>query len=665
MAYVLGFDAGGTFTDSVILDGINQKIISEGKALTTNNDLSIGIKKSLEISLKKTPLEIVKKIRLVVVSSTLATNSVVNATGCRVGLILVGFDKSVLMNKNLIKACNNGEILSINGGHDAEGNEKYTLNLKDIDGLISNRKIESIAIASLFSTRNPEHENKIRDYIKNKTKLPITCSHDLSLELNGVKRAITCTLNSSLTHIIGNLLEDINKILFEKNINTKLMVVKGDGTLIDLRTAKFRPIDTTMSGPAASAIGALWLSRKKNAVVVDIGGTTTDISLIKSSYPLASKKGAKIGEWETMVEALSIYTVGLGGDSQVLFNREKQNNNLSIGPRRQIPLSILAETEPVILDHLKKQSNLAISSPTDGIFVWRKNIKNYPNWLSKIEKQTYDKLYTKKPLPLSDIAPNQSSYGAIFRLINYNLLEIAGFTPTDASHVLGIYNEFCTEASMLGALILTKQKNSSGKFISDTKENISRKVLNLLYKKSAISIFDFTLTEKFNEQEKKSLLENKIFQDFIFSNKKDIIDLNFKIKFPIISIGASAKNYYPQIANLLNTKNFTPDSFSVAGAVGAAVGSVKQTIKILITKRQDEKYIVHHPEKLKIYTSIGKAIKDSKIEAKAISEKKCIEIGAKSIKTKIKVLKNEFIINKNKTVFLECNVISTCYGKIL
>ena len=144
MAYVLGFDAGGTFTDSVILDGINQKIISEGKALTTNNDLSIGIKKSLEISLKKTPLEIVKNIKLVVVSSTLATNSVVNATGCRVGLILAGFDKSVLMNEHLIKACNNGEILSINGGHDAEGNERETLNLKDIDGLITNKKIESI-----------------------------------------------------------------------------------------------------------------------------------------------------------------------------------------------------------------------------------------------------------------------------------------------------------------------------------------------------------------------------------------------------------------------------------------------------------------------------------------------------------------------------------------
>ena len=665
MAFILSFDAGGTFTDSIILDGVNNKIISEGKALTTSIDLSVGIKNSLEISLSKAPLNVVKNIKLVVVSSTLATNSVVNSTGCRVGLILVGFDKSVLNNDNLIKACNYGEILTIDGGHDAEGNEKESLNLKDIDNFITNKKIESIAVASLFSTRNPNHENTIRDYIKNKTKLPITCSHDLSSELNGVKRAITCALNSSLTHIIGNLLEDINKILFEKSINARLMVVKGDGTLIDSKTAKFRPIDTTMSGPAASAIGALWLSGKRNAIVIDIGGTTTDISLIKSGHPLASKKGAKIGKWETMVEALSIFTVGLGGDSEVSFNRDNQNNCLNIGPKRQIPLSILAEAEPIILEHLQKQSNLAISCPTDGIFVWKKTIKNFPNWLSKIEKLTYSQLYEKKPLPLSDIAPNQSSYGAIYRLINYNLLEVSGFTPTDASHVLGMYNEFCTEASILGALILSNQKNSSGHFISDSKENISELVLKKLYEKSAMSIFDFTLTEKFQDQGKKAFFNNKIFQNFIFSNKKDIVNLNFKTKLPIISIGASANNYYPKIANLLNTKNITPSNFSVAGAVGAAVGSIKQTVKILITKGQDEKYKVHYPLKVQSYISIEKAIRDSKIEAKVIAEKKCLSIGAKSIKTKIQVVKNEFIISKNKSIFLECNVISTCYGKIL
>ena len=184
MSYILGFDAGGTFTDSVIFDTISQKIISEGKALTTNFDLSIGIKNSIEYSLKKIPLKNLQKIKLVVISSTLATNSVVNSTGCRVGLILVGFDKSILNNKFLYEACNNGEIILVKGGHDAEGNEKESLDFQEIEEFIKITKIQSFAIASEFSTRNPDHENKIRNYLLKKTLLPITCSHELSYELS-------------------------------------------------------------------------------------------------------------------------------------------------------------------------------------------------------------------------------------------------------------------------------------------------------------------------------------------------------------------------------------------------------------------------------------------------------------------------------------------------
>ena len=227
MSLILGFDAGGTFTDSVIFNSVTKEVISEGKALTTNNDLSKGIKNSIEISLDKISSNNHKKIKLVVVSSTLATNSVVNSNGCRVGLILVGFDHSILKNKILSEACNNGEIILINGGHDAEGNEKEELSFTKLKNFVEDCKIESIAIASQFSTRNPEHENKIRDYLRKKTSLPITCSHELSFELNGPKRALTCVLNASLTHIIDNLINDIEKILIEKKIYSRLMVVKG------------------------------------------------------------------------------------------------------------------------------------------------------------------------------------------------------------------------------------------------------------------------------------------------------------------------------------------------------------------------------------------------------------------------------------------------------
>ena len=664
MSLILSFDAGGTFTDSVIFNTVTKQIISEGKALTTNYDLSKGIKDSIEISLEKISFHDQKNIKLVAISSTLATNSVVNSTGCRVGLILVGFDNSILKNKILSESCNNGEIILINGGHDAEGNEKEKLSLSKIKNFVENYKIESIAIASQFSTRNPEHENKIRDYLRKKTSLPITCSHELSYELNGPKRALTCVLNASLTHIIDNLISDIEKILIEKKIFSKLMVVKGDGSLISTTTARFRPIDTTMSGPAASSIGALWLTGRKNAFVVDIGGTTTDISLIKSGYPIISKKGAKIGKWDTMVEALSISTIGLGGDSQVSFGK-KSDKILSLGPKRHVPLSILGQEHPIIIQHLKRQSNYPIYNPTDGFFVWKKKVKNSPDWLSKIEKSTFERLFENKPLPLSDMAPNQSSLGAIDRLINYNLIEISGFTPTDAAHVLGMYDKFSKEASILGAMIITKQKNSSGKFITDSKENLSEMVLRSLFEQSSIAIFDFALDAQFKNQENKSFLENKIFQEKIFSDNSDLVKISLKARMPIISIGASASSYYPNIAKLLNTKNITPSNYSVAGAVGAAVGSIKQTIKILITKGQDEKYKVHYPSKVESYQSIQDAIKYAKKEAKSLANQKCLLNGAVDLTTKVKVFKNEFQISNNKKVFLECNVIATSYGNII
>ena len=285
--------------------------------------------------------------------------------------------------------------------------------------------------------------------------------------------------------------------------------------------------------------------------------------------------------------------------------------------------------------------------------------------MSKIETTTLERLFDNKPLPLSDIAPNQSSLGSIDRLINYNLVEVSGFTPTDAAHILGLYDKFSKEASTLGAMIISKQKNSTGKFISSSKEELSEMVLKSLFQQSSVAIFDFALNEQFNDKEKKAFLENRVFKETIFSDNSDLVKISFKTKMPIISIGASAGSYYPNIAKLLNTKNITPKNFSVAGAVGAAVGSIKQTIKILITKGQDEKYKVHCPSKVESYQSIKKAINYAKKEAKSIANQKCLLNGAVDLKTKVNVFKKEFKISNNRKIFLECNIIATSYGNII
>ena len=667
MSLIIGFDAGGTFTDSVVFNTETKKIISSGKALTTNFDLSEGIKNSLNVTLKDQSIINKKNIKKIIVSSTLATNSLINSNGCRVGLILIGFDKSILENQLLIDACNNGNICLIKGGHDAEGNEKEKIDFISIKKFIEDNKnkFESIAITSQFSTRNPDHENKAKEFLinKNKINLPITCSHELSYELNGPKRAITCTLNASLTHIISDLLDSIELILKEKKITAKLMVVKGDGSLIDSKTARYRPIDTTMSGPAASCIGAAWLTGKKDAIIVDIGGTTSDISFLNSGYPEVSKQGARIGVWDTMVEAISISTQGLGGDSEITFEERNSNLEISLGPKRVVPISILAERFPLVLNILKKQSKFPFYSHTDCIFVWKKNISENLNWLSKIERITFEKLQINKVSSLSEVAPNQASYGAIFRLIKYNLIGISSFTPTDAVHVLGIFNGFNTKAANLGAQIISKRKSKSGEIIFNSKEQFAKKVLDKLFEQSAISIFDFATKKIFNNSNN-NFLKNNLFCKYVFEQKEKLAKINLKLNTPIISIGASAKSYYPKIASLLNTKNIIPENFQVAGAIGAAVGSIKQTVKILITKDQNEKYRVHFPSKVKTYNKIEKAINDAKLEGNFLSREKCTLNGATKTRTTTKIQKKEINLDNNKRVFLEYNIISTTTGKI-
>ena len=143
----------------------------------------------------------------------------------------------------------------------------------------------------------------------------------------------------------------------------------------------------------------------------------------------------------------------------------------------------------------------------------------------------YQNLNDKKPIPISDAAPNQSLLGAYKRLINYNLVEISGFTPTDAAHVLKIFNGFCNEAAELGALIFSKKKYASGNFIAKSKEEFSEVVIKSLINKSAFSICDFVLSNETINFEENELNENFFLQEILFGEKRKLAQINLKINF--------------------------------------------------------------------------------------------------------------------------------------
>jgi N-methylhydantoinase A/oxoprolinase/acetone carboxylase beta subunit len=172
-------------------------------------------------------------------------------------------------------------------------------------------------------------------------------------------------LNARLVGTIHHLIDATESLLRARSIVAPVMVVKGDGSLISVAEARRKPVETILSGPAASVVGASYLTGLRNAFVSDIGGTTTDLALLRDGRPRLDEDGAKVGGWSTMVEAVAMHTIGLGGDSEIRQDRESPGLRLLLGPRRVIPVSLLAEQFPQeVHSALHRQAGPTARSPS-------------------------------------------------------------------------------------------------------------------------------------------------------------------------------------------------------------------------------------------------------------------------------------------------------------
>ena len=266
-------------------------------------------------------------------STTLATNSVVEGKGADVGVFLLG--------QKTVGNIPSDYCFHIAGGHDSAG-----LPLKDLDLAAAEKyieeckdKVSAFAVSGFMSVRNPEHEQALKEFIIKKYGFPVICGHELTSTLGAHERAVTATLNGRLIPVIKELIEAVKLTLSETGINAPLMLVRGDGSLVMADTALDRPIETMLSGPAASIIGARYLSKLQDAIVADMGGTTTDTAVIRNGLPLVSNDGAMVGGFLTRVKAVDIHTIGLGGDSFVQLSAK---DGVKLGPMRVLPISVAA-----------------------------------------------------------------------------------------------------------------------------------------------------------------------------------------------------------------------------------------------------------------------------------------------------------------------------------
>lgn len=595
-AIFLGIDTGGTYTDAVLWSE-RDGVIAKAKALTTRHDLSVGIAGAVERIVEETAIR-PADIRLVSMSTTLATNALVEGQGGRIALVMIGFSQADLEKADLKTALGSDPVVFVPGGHDVYGRPQL-LDTVALSEALPNlaREVTGFAICAYFAVRNPEHEIAVRDLIRNVTGLPVTCSHELSAKLNGPRRALTTVLNARLIAMIDRLVAATEGFLDRSGIHAPLMVVRGDGALVTAAFARHRPIETILSGPAASLVGARHMTGLDNAIVSDIGGTTTDVAVLDKGRPRLDPNGATVGGFRTMVEAVAMRTFGLGGDSEVSLDDNAMAPSIKLGPRRLVPLSLLAANHgESVLAHLERQVKAANVGRLDGRFALRTGVPaQLASGLSKSEAELYERI-TSEPQPLDRLLASISQAATVNRLVARGLVHVSGFTPSDACHVLGLQDNWNAEAARYGAILYARRKDGAGRPLCDTPEEVAHRTYDALIRRSSEVVLETAFAE--DELDGPETAASPLVQRALSGDGR-IAGVKLAIDRPIIGLGASAPVYYPAVGAMLGAECVVPTDTDVANALGAVVGQVRVSVEAHVSQPAEGVFRVMAGEVLK------------------------------------------------------------------
>jgi len=628
----LGIDTGGTYTDAVLVDHETGEVLFAAKSLTTYDDLSRGIDSAVEGVFCQAGAPQAEEVKLVGLSTTLATNAIVEGRGGRVCLILIGYDPGLIDEYGLKEELVTRDVVHLAGGHDFQGEEAVPLDLGGLEKAVLGRRegVDAFGVSAYFGVRNPDHELRAKALIEKLTGKPVTCGHELTSRLDSIRRATTVALNASLVPLIKELISTVGLVLSRRSISGQLMVVKGDGSLVDAAWAAARPIETILSGPAASVVGASHLNgrtgKKTDRLwVMDIGGTTTDIALLKEGRPRLSPEGARVGRWRTFVEAVDVRTVALGGDSLASFDPD---GGLTLGPRRVIPLCQLALDRPRIIDELRRQVHRRPRLEMAAIFLTAEVRPNRD--LSRWERELLGRL-AQGPLSwdllLEQEGPAAFLPQSIYHLAGQRLIALAGFTPTDALHVLGRLDLWSAEAAELAAEVIAAKLGLKPKEVA---ERVVEEVVTGAARELATkALMDEGLTPDWEREPTAARLLAK----GLGRAPGQGLSVSLTLAHPVAAIGAPVAVYGPPAAELLKTELVLPHRAEVANAVGAVVSGViiRHTTEV---KPLDglEIYRLRLPEKVVDFEDLEEAVRTAESEITAWLREQAAQAGAAQVK---------------------------------
>ncbi len=652
MTLGLGIDTGGTFTDAAILELGTGEILCKSKSRTTPEDLCIGIRGAISF------LEpgLLGRLGIVSLSSTLATNSVVEGKGCRVGLICVGFDA---------EKTDAEEYISIDGGHNIHGGEEKDLDVAAAEAFMNRvkGKVDAIAVSSFMSVRNPSHENRIKEMAARLMRVPVVCGHDLSSKLGFKVRTSTCVMNARLIPVMDRLIDSVKRVMEEFGIRAPLMMVRGNGTLMGEEMAREKPIETIMSGPTASMIGAVKLTGQSDAFVMDMGGTTTDIGIIRNGKPALVPDGMTIAGRRTHVLAAKVTAAGIGGDSRIMVNGGKA----VLKSTRAMPLCVASERWPSILDSLLKAAAKEVKPdpcyPEDMVFLdtelfYTVGFPKEGVYLSP-ESRSFLKMASERPLSPIEAAEEMGtapSFIGVRSLEAHGYVERIAFTPTDVLHVDGTYTEYDREASILGARYLAKKCGKTpGTFVSECRDLVKAKLCAELMK--------VILADELGDHPLEPYAASMILKAALGKGKD--FSCALRLNMPLIGIGAPASTYIRWVGDAFGTRTYIDPDSDVGNAVGAIASSISETVEVLVSPENldspESLFEMFSPEGKETCNSLDEALKLAEETGKRIARERAERSGACSIAYDV-VRSNRHMGLRGMDVLVECVISVTAAG---
>lgn len=623
----IGIDTGGTYTDAVIYDIDTKEILGSGKALTTKGELEVGIAGALD----KLPRELVPKAELLALSTTLATNACVENKGSRAKLLMIGFDMAMIARLKEIYASygfrDRSQFVVIDGKVENIFSHPYDPDWEDLEKRLEEyfSDCDAVGIVQKHPRANGgRFEKKAKKVLEKGLTVPVTLAYDISDEVDILKCCAGTMLNARLIPLLAEFIAAVRHVMCDRGLHMPIAIVRSDGSLMSEEMARECPVETLLSGPAASVVGGGALADEASAVIVDMGGTTTDVAIMREKEPVMASSGIAIGQWKTMVKGLYVDTFGLGGDSAVRF----KNGELYVDTVRVIPVSLLAAEYPTVLGKLR---DLAGQERFHGcwiheFYVLLKDISGKGGYTE--EEQKLCGALKDGPLitmELADLMDKDPHFLRTERLEEEGVIIKSGLTPTDMMVLKGDFTIYDPEAACTAVQCLKRN-------VSIPVEQIPDAVYDLVIRRMYMNLGRILLGQRYPKQagefagaEREMLLgwcyeQAKARVDGLCRTRtagpsgapgkadaaetagKDAADggagscmgeecgLALTTSLPLIGVGAPVHVFLPRVAKLLGTRAIIPKYAGVANALGAISGRIVTRVLVRVKAEYRDGY---------------------------------------------------------------------------